>query len=217
MKLEYPGDADRRKTVEARFVHHGRCLSREGAVRYLMGGPDGPMGKFSDLHFRLGGYRGVLFPCSAFCLRDECESGDIRWNTRRIPPVAHIDRDRIIDMRAMKLIPDRYHPAGAALANIKLKRLAAAVPLHELYLVALLIGLAQEQWRHFRRARRRQVSGASPKVLYTFDDTKFIYLYLVNVSSALIGMFHDPAVAPTAPVSADPYHSHTLQALRYPP
>lgn len=35
----------------------------------------------------------------------------------------------------------------------------------------------------------------------TSEDVDFIYLYSGNVSSALIAMFHDPAVAPTAPQS----------------
>lgn len=39
------------------------------------------------------------------------------------------------------------------------------------------------------------------KVLYTSDDGDFMHLYSTNVLSALIGIFNDPAVAPTVPQS----------------
>ncbi|PNY29995.1 Uncharacterized protein TCAP_00060 [Tolypocladium capitatum] len=201
MKLEYPSDADCTETFEAFFLG-GRYRDREDAVRYLLGGMYGPLETFSDLYFCLGGYRSILLPCSYFCLRDECE-GD---NIGPVPPiVAHIDYRHVVWMREMKTVRlcngTRSNRSSATLAEVKKKRFAPKEPLHEPYLVALLIALAQQQWRSLGPARTKQLSGVNPKVLYTSDDGEFLYLYTTSVSSALIGMFHDPAVAPTAPQS----------------
>ncbi|KAM5353092.1 hypothetical protein ACJZ2D_017026 [Fusarium nematophilum] len=201
MKLEYPSDASRRETFETYFMG-GRYRDREDAVRLLMGGLDGPLQTFSDLYFCVGGYRRILLPCSYFCLRDECEDD----NVGPVPPVvAHIDDGHIVWMREMKIVQSynsiRSHRPGASLANIKMQRHASREPLHEPYLVALLIALAQQQWRTLGPARTKQVSGVNPKVLYTSGDGDFVHLYSTKVSSTLIGMFNNPTVAPTAPQS----------------
>ncbi|KAH6961732.1 hypothetical protein BKA56DRAFT_679895 [Ilyonectria sp. MPI-CAGE-AT-0026] len=53
---------------------------------------------------------------------------------------------------------------------------------------------------HFMGGKYRDREDAS-KVLYTSDDGDFMHLYSTNVLSALIGIFNDPAVAPTVPQS----------------
>lgn len=161
MKLEYHSDTSRRETLESHFMG-GRYRDREDAVRFLMGGwtvpyrrcklpgafvffaslPDSPLHS-SDLYFCLGDCRSILLPCSCFCLRDECE-GD---NVGPVPPVvAHIDHGHIVWMREMKMIQSyngiRSHRPSASSAEIKMQRLASREPLHEPYLVALLIALA---------------------------------------------------------------------------
>ncbi|POR34195.1 Uncharacterized protein TPAR_05588 [Tolypocladium paradoxum] len=193
MKLEYPSDARRRQTFEAYFTGN-RHNDREGAMRCLMGGIDGPLETFSDLYFHLGGYRNILLRCSYFCLRDECE-GD---NPGPVPPVvAHIDHRYLVWMRELHIC----RSYSGSIRKIKIRRFASTEPLHEPYLVALLIALAQRQWRSLGPEMTKQVSGVKPMVLYTTDDSEFMYLYATNVSSVLIDMFHDPAVAPTTPQS----------------
>ncbi|KAM4065597.1 hypothetical protein HRG_010668 [Hirsutella rhossiliensis] len=198
MKLNYPGDARRQAKFHRYF--DGGDGHPEAAVRVLMGGSEVPLQWFPNLYFCLGGYRSILLPCSYFCLRDECE-GD---NVGPVPPVAaHIDHRHIVRMREMKLFQPcngiGYNRPGAKLAKIKLRKLSSTPPLHEPYLVAVLIALAQQQWRTLGPAATKRVSG--PKLLYTSGDGDFMHLYSTNISCTLIHMFDDPDTTPPVPQS----------------
>ncbi|EQK97795.1 hypothetical protein OCS_06493 [Ophiocordyceps sinensis CO18] len=72
-------------------------------------------------------------------------------------------------------------------------------PLHDPYLVALLIALGQLQWRALGRQRTQQAAGVTPKLLFSSEDGDHIYIYSANISSSLINMFDYPAMKPSAP------------------
>lgn len=118
-----------------------------------------------NLYFRLGGYGSLLLPCSYFCLRDECEGDNI--GAAATPVAAHIDHGHIVAMRETKIFQSytgagiRYNRPGTKLASIKLREFVSTMPLHEPYLVALLIALAQQQWRTLGLAMTKQVSGVT--------------------------------------------------------
>lgn len=152
-------------------------------------------------------------PLVDLCLRDEYE-GD---NVGPAPPVAvQINHDHIAWMREKRVFQsrsNRYDRPSGNLANIQLRRIISTEPLHEPYLVALLIALAQQQWRTLGPGITKLVSGVKPKLLYTSDNSDFMHIYSENVSSALIGMFDNPAFTPPAPRSLSIY----ITAIPYRP
>lgn len=123
-----------------------------------------------------------------------------------MPPVAaHVDHGRIVCSREMRIVNScfstRRNRPVTALTRIKLRRYASTEPLYEPYLAALLIALAQQQWRTVQSTTRTQASGVKPKLLYSSDDTEFMHLYTTQVSSTLMTMFDDPSFAPPSPES----------------
>lgn len=113
-----------------------------------------------NLYFYLGGYRSILLPCTSYYLRDEAEDD----NVRRVPPLAaHIDQAQIARLRDKKFFqPDPYgrtNRPGINLAEMKQRRLVSTEPLHEPYLVALLIALAEQQWWALGSATKEQATG----------------------------------------------------------
>lgn len=75
--------------------------------------------------------------------------------------------------------------------------------LHEPYIVAMLIAMAQQQRRAMRQTSEHDdgEKWMQPKVLFTSNDRDFLHLYTTLVSPALLGMFKDPAAPPPVPVN----------------
>ncbi|PHH88975.1 hypothetical protein CDD83_6811 [Cordyceps sp. RAO-2017] len=159
---------------------------KHGAPRFLRGSRSTTLGR--NLH------HGSSL-CLTFCLEKDFNSG----GPSHVPPtVANIGEHHIRSMRHSMIFRGRKGPVAEATSNVRVKRLTAGEPLHEPYLVAILIALAQTQWFYLAQERTKQASGVRPKLVYTTDDADFLYLYSTNVSSALLDMFRDPNVTPTA-------------------
>ncbi|GJN86697.1 hypothetical protein PLIIFM63780_010278 [Purpureocillium lilacinum] len=205
MKLEYPGDDLRLKQFE-KWFHDGEFFQRESIVlRFLSGGfvAQGPLRLFGQLYFHLGGYRAIMLPCSCYYFLKECAAG---YAGSALPVAAHIDHGHIAYLRQKKLpcFDDVYFKYSRPVDNIlaiKEKRLVSENQLHDPYLVALLIALAQQQWKGLGVERRQHAAGVTPKVLYTSDDGRAMHLYSTNVSATMIRMFDDPTFSPPMPQS----------------
>ncbi|GJN76111.1 hypothetical protein PLICBS_010223 [Purpureocillium lilacinum] len=223
MKLEYPGDDLLLKQFE-KWFHDGEFFQRESiVVRFLSGGfvAQGPLrllcvspcpvGVLSDLtvctsgelYFHLGGYRAIMLPCSCYYFLKECAAG---YAGSAVPVAAHIDHGHIAYLRQKKLpcfddVYLRYSRPVDNILAIKEKRLVSENQLHDPYLVALLIALAQQQWKGLGVERRQHAAGVTPKVLYTSDDGRAMHLYSTNVSATMIRMFDDPTFSPPMPQS----------------
>lgn len=105
-----------------------------------------------DLYLRLGTSYSILLPCTYYRLDD------------RIPVAAHIDRSRILSQRKKKLglpISLRYSLPAFNVSELKLRSVTPTEPLHDPYLVALLIALGQLQWRVLSRETVQQAAGVT--------------------------------------------------------
>lgn len=183
MKLEYPGDDLLLKQFE-KWFHDGEFFQRESiVVRFLSGGfvAQGPLrllcvspcpvGVLSDLtvctsgelYFHLGGYRAIMLPCSCYYFLKECAAG---YAGSAVPVAAHIDHGHIAYLRQKKLpcfddVYLRYSRPVDNILAIKEKRLVSENQLHDPYLVALLIALAQQQWKGLGVERRQHAAGVT--------------------------------------------------------
>ncbi|KAF4507788.1 hypothetical protein G6O67_004251 [Ophiocordyceps sinensis] len=170
---------------------------RSDAMRYIFCAYDGLLKSVNDVYFYFGA-RHPLLPCLAFVVRSEIEPGPV-------PIVAaHIDFRQLAELRARKIYNQctgrRRHLPGLALGKLILKKFRTDEPLHEPYIVALLIAVAQSQWWFIvKSGLESRASGVKPRVLFTTDDKESIYLYSAKVSSAFIYMLNNPQTPPTTP------------------
>ncbi|KJZ69314.1 hypothetical protein HIM_11292 [Hirsutella minnesotensis 3608] len=181
---------------------------RERAMRCILSAFNSPLESFTNLNFFLGGYRNILLPCLTFFIRSEPN-----YDFGPLPPVAaYIDHRQVVDLRERRILKQyvgrRRHQPGLTLARLECNRFTTNELLHEPYVVALVIALAEAQWWFVGPERRKQASGAKPKVFFTTDDNESIYLYSARVSSAFIAMLYDPHVPPTTP---QPLHIQITQ------
>ncbi|POR34705.1 Uncharacterized protein TPAR_05095 [Tolypocladium paradoxum] len=205
MNLDIAGDDRKLRRFERDFAAYDWWGGKESNLCDLIAHNHCPLSCFLNLHFQLGGYRTQILPCTYFCLREDCE-GDNEGLPR--PIAAHIDYRHIVFLRKQKLDTGlrytryyRHNLPAVTLAAIKLKRLVPTEQLHEPYLVAILIALAQRQRWVLGPTRTQQVAGVTAKLLYSSDDVEFMHLYSANISCSFLKMFDDPAVAPPAPHS----------------
>ncbi|KAM4064974.1 hypothetical protein HRG_012794 [Hirsutella rhossiliensis] len=195
-------DARQRRDFE-RFFFSYRSLrvAKEGLIRGSLCLEPSPLSWRCDLYLHLGGNRSILLPCTYYCLGDY------------IPVAAHIDRSRMLAPRENKVGPPirRYNLPAINVSKLKLKSVTPAEPLHDPYLVALLIALGQLQWRALGQQTSQQAAGVTSKLIFSTEDRNYIYIYSANISSSLINIFHYPAIKPSAPdplavqISSIPY------------
>lgn len=108
-----------------------------------------------SLYFSFGP-RDKRLPCLVFRLRAEnCP----------VPIVAaHVDHKLLVGLRRRNIIDRcagrRRHEPGLTLGKLILKKFETDEPLHEPYIVALLIAVAQAQWRFIvRTGQESRASG----------------------------------------------------------
>ncbi|RDA91047.1 hypothetical protein CP533_6115 [Ophiocordyceps camponoti-saundersi (nom. inval.)] len=165
---------------------------KETIMRGLLCLKPSPLSSCRDLYLHLGGNRSVILPCTYYRLGDQ------------IPLAAHVDLGRILALRRARLgVPmlKRNSIATNNLSKLKIRSVTPPEPLHDPYLVALLIALGQLQWMALGRPKPQQAAGVTPKLLFSTADCSYIYILSANISSSLINFFHHPAVKPAA---ADP-------------
>ncbi|RCI15175.1 hypothetical protein L249_6882 [Ophiocordyceps polyrhachis-furcata BCC 54312] len=195
--MHLPSTEDARQDARLRrdferffFGYRNLRVAKEGVLRGHLCDEPSPLSWCCDLYLHLGGNRSIILPCTYYCLGDY------------IPVAAHIDRSRILTQRQKKLgLPMglRYSLPAFNVSELKLKSVTPTDPLHDPYLVALLIALGQLQWRALGRQKPQQAAGVTPKLMFSTEDRKNIYILSANISSSLINMFHYPAIKPAAP------------------
>ncbi|KAL7946514.1 hypothetical protein V8C42DRAFT_320876, partial [Trichoderma barbatum] len=97
----------------------------------------------------------------------------------------------------------RHNPPGQAIWQHKWKRLNPPEPLHDPYIVALLIAIAQQKRQHMCKASSLQEAQGeffSSQVLCSFKSKECLYLYTANISSLLLDMFDDSSISPPTPI-----------------
>ncbi|KAL6692146.1 hypothetical protein J3F84DRAFT_384340 [Trichoderma pleuroticola] len=98
----------------------------------------------------------------------------------------------------------RFNPPGQAIWHRKWKRLNPPEPLHDPYIVALLIAVAQKQRNQLYKAGSvQQCKGKffSPQVVCSLKSKECLYLYTADISSSLLDMFDDSSISPPTPIS----------------
>lgn len=162
------------------------------------------------------------------------------------PPIAfaHVDLDRIKEMRCeMFLIPDRMrrYESVLSLSRLRRKKATPKEPLHDPYIVAIIIAMAQENdYRAtvqqyslmVRRAAYNKVntlteliySSIQSQILVSTSDKRKMHLYRAPITSSLLRSLDDPSFVPSEPTSIpvqittiriNPYRTlrHRLTAL----
>jgi len=104
-----------------------------------------------------------MLPCSCYYFLKECAAG---YAGSAVPVAAHIDHGHIAYLRQKKLpcFDDVYFKYSRPVDNIlaiKEKRLVPENQLHDPYLVALFIALAQRQWKGLGVERRQHAAGVT--------------------------------------------------------
>ncbi|RDA84256.1 hypothetical protein CP532_1985 [Ophiocordyceps camponoti-leonardi (nom. inval.)] len=208
-----PIDGWRIKDFKRNFYEkHQKWNAKEGSIQGILSNLKPlPFLWGRDLFLDLGGYPSVRLPCTYYCLGDN------------IPLAAHVDRSHIISLRGQRARPPirRWNYPAIKLGRLKVKTVTPIEPLHDPYLVALLIALAQDQWRALGRLNLQQaagLAGVTPKVMFSTEDRNDMYIYSANVPSSLIDMFDKPALKPPMPgrlsvqISSVPYEP--IETLR---
>ncbi|PNY27615.1 Uncharacterized protein TCAP_02464 [Tolypocladium capitatum] len=201
----FTGDRDGRKYMRHFFVCTYKYVGRECSIRALLASPECPLEWRTDLSLRLHDCPLVTLPCTAFFLRDESESESAMLAR---PIAAHIERGHITTLRMNTLrsfTSSRHNPPVDAIRSIKWKNLVPSEPLHDPYIAALLIALAQQRRKMLDRGvRPRDKAGVTEwpfKVLCTNEDKEIMQLYSANIPSSLLDKFDYPSVPPPEPTS----------------
>ncbi|OAA33900.1 hypothetical protein NOR_08753 [Metarhizium rileyi] len=142
--------ASRRRLFERHFFGLGQLwVAKEGSIRGSLASEPSPLSWRRDLYLYFGSRCSVL-PCHYYCLDN-------------IPVAAHVDRSRIMSQRKKRVarVGDRYNPPVWSLGSLKLKKITPTEPLHDPYLVALLIALGQLQWGTLEPQKTRQAAGVT--------------------------------------------------------
>lgn len=139
------------------------------------------------------------------------------------PPIsfAHIDLDRIEDMRGdLFMLSDRMwrYESVRSLSRLQRKKITPRERLHDPYIVAILIAIAQENnYRAIvrqcslmvRRAAHNKVitltelicSSIQSQVLVSSSDKREVYLYRAPITSSVLSSLDDPSFVPSEPIS----------------
>ncbi|POR37669.1 Uncharacterized protein TPAR_02135 [Tolypocladium paradoxum] len=191
------GARDGTECLSRFFLQTHKYVSRECAIRAFLAAPECPLDCRTDIYLSLGDCRSVTLPCTTFGPRDEAES-----ESTMLPIAAHIERGHIASMRREMLqpyIPGPYNRPVVAMRATKLKTLVPTEPLHDPYIAALLIALAQYRRRMLDRDgadEKADMTLFPLKVLCTNEDKELMHLYSATIPSSLLDKFDHPSVPP---------------------
>ncbi|KAM4060565.1 hypothetical protein HRG_014276 [Hirsutella rhossiliensis] len=123
-----------------------------------------------------------------------------------LPPIiaAYADHERIDDLRKDLLRPPIRVPwraSSSALFTLKLRKITPKDCLHDPYIVALLIAVAQENRLRAGIETEPDSSVFQPQVLVSSRDKEYMHLYRARISSSFLRSLDDPAVAPSEPIA----------------
>ncbi|KAL7916214.1 hypothetical protein GGI35DRAFT_25871 [Trichoderma velutinum] len=196
------------------FQYYYKAPFREQGIRLLLTTDGCPLAAFDALGLYFNGSIIKRLECVSLCLRSSMHR-TIRYKR---PLAAFIDRGHI-ELRRKESIgyrSMRFNPPIIRLFNKKWKKICPPEPLYDPYIVALLIGVAQQKRRHFQEINcNEEVSKGMifSQVLSTFYSKGecevkgeeaymgWMYLYQANIPLSLLDMFDNPKLAPSAPPS----------------
>ncbi|KAL6880935.1 hypothetical protein J3F83DRAFT_15825 [Trichoderma novae-zelandiae] len=200
--------------LEDFFRYYYKAVFREQGIRLLLTMDGCPLVAYDSVRLYFNGCVAKRMECVSLCLR-----GDDQDTLQHRRPVAgFIDRSHIELLRKDSLgyRSRHYNPPILRLYNKKWRKLSPPDPLYDPYIVALLIGVAQQKRRHLREINSNEEAQRGmlfSQVLSTFYSKGkcevigeeafmgWMYLYQANIPSSLLDMFDNPNAPPSAPPS----------------
>ncbi|POR34386.1 Uncharacterized protein TPAR_05408 [Tolypocladium paradoxum] len=174
---------------------------RRGQILNIVSYSDCPLDNWENLRFFFNGrFRGHL-KCNALFLRGDTSAPLI---------AAYVDRQQLELLRDEALRPRLRRKQGRSIAfalfKIRLKSITPTEPLHDPYIAALLIAVAQRQHlvaleQQGYESERNCILTFSPQVLVSSKDKECMHLYTADISSSFLEMLIRPDVPPPAPTS----------------
>ncbi|CAH0019361.1 unnamed protein product [Clonostachys rhizophaga] len=138
-----------------------------------------------------------VFPCTTF------HAQPVSKHERSPPFAVYVDVKTLQWIREDYFEPSSIYAATAKIAqslrDIKIKKATPENPMHDPYIPALLIAMAQEQ-----QASAADLDSLSdvmrmtfqPKLILSKPRSDFVYLYETNINSMFLCKFSDPGVKP---------------------
>ncbi|KJZ70344.1 hypothetical protein HIM_10273 [Hirsutella minnesotensis 3608] len=171
-----------------------QARDRQGAIVDLLA-EYGPFEHRDNIQFSFRRRHAQILSCALFLSSPKQGKGE--W-----PPIiaAHIDLQHIDALRFKALkIPSEH--SARAFSNPKRNKITPQNHLHDPYIVALLIALAQGN--RLRASLRGEPDLLLPpsQVLVTSLDGELIYLYTAHVTQLFLQSFDDPTFKPSEPIS----------------
>lgn len=206
--------------LEDFFRYYYKAQFREQGIRLLLTRDGCPLVAYDAVRLYFNGCVAKRMECVSLCLRGDDQEG----LEHRRPVAGFIDRSHIELLRKETIgyRSRHYNPPILRLYNKKWRKISPPEPLYDPYIVALLIGVAQQKRRHFQEVNSSEeaVHGmVSSQVLSTFYSKGksevigeeaymgWMYLYQANIPSSLLDMFENA----NAPPSSQP--SVTVQVI----
>ncbi|KAJ9372904.1 hypothetical protein DTO282E5_2314 [Paecilomyces variotii] len=180
-----------------RLCSRGQAFRRDIGICGILTGPGCPFTYENNLDFYFDGRRIRTLPCIVFFLGDD----PVAAAKGHLPPVAaFINRSDIKRLRTdtfSKRYPRRYSKPTYSLLKLQLKKIIPPEPLHDPYIVALLISLAYEQ-RYFaqRSGQENQVDQSFLSQVLVANDKENLHLFTADISSSFLHKLDFPALPP---------------------
>ncbi|KAK5998274.1 hypothetical protein PT974_00648 [Cladobotryum mycophilum] len=199
-RSDFTGDRNGAKHIKRLLYYFIKYSHRENDMAGVLADSDCPFDSRKNLRLYLNRAVVKTLTCKCFFLRSDFDP-----KTRITGPamVALIDRQHIEQLRRDTLpgqSDHRWNQPLHDLFNIRWKKLSPAQPLHDPYICALLIAMAQQRRIWLRRSRREEAASMtqfSSQVLCTSKDKEHMHLYTADIPSVLLDMFDFPAVSPS--------------------
>ncbi|RDA86307.1 hypothetical protein CP532_5668 [Ophiocordyceps camponoti-leonardi (nom. inval.)] len=180
-----------------------QLLDREYSVVNILAHSDCPLVKGNDkLPFYFSGRSRSFLHCAPLFLRgnfDTCSPLIAAYVDQQHLQLLRSDAVRPhIDMRSSR---NRATRIAITLQRIRVKRLTPAEPLHDPYIAALLIAVAQEQYKQVLEWSN-DIHEDWPRpfvshVFFSFPRSECLYLYTADISSTFLDQFNRPAIPPS--------------------
>ncbi|KAL6893432.1 hypothetical protein GGI43DRAFT_185630 [Trichoderma evansii] len=168
--------------------------------------------------------------CMAFYLKDSTKGRKVH----KLPVAALVDQGRIVDLRKEYLGLSRckkwcyWNRPMCCVYLKKWKKMTPPVPLHDPFITALLIGLAQKKRRYLQEIESSEEARTGKlfcQVVHTYNSRGrckekreeaywgWLYLYQADIPSSLLDMFEQPKIAPPE----TPYIDVRITKVNYSP
>ncbi|UKZ74099.1 hypothetical protein TrVFT333_001756 [Trichoderma virens FT-333] len=192
------------------FHYYYKCPMREQGIRLLVTTDGCPLTAYDAIGLYFNGFILKRLDCNSLCLRSSLHPA-IRYKR---PIAALIDREHI-EIRRRDSIGYRSSSRNlpiVRLFNHKWKKFCPPEPLNDPYIVALLIGVAQQKRRHYQEINCNKETSTGMIfsqvlcTLYSKGECEvmeeqaylgWLYLYQAYIPLSLLDMFDNPRFAPS--------------------